>query len=272
MRSPKRARPAKRRGVRGSRTVDPALDHVRKNLRLWERQSASYDRRFEEVLSGRFAMAWGFWRIPESELRLLGPVRGRRVLELGCGAARWTAALARRGADAVGLDLSTRQLAWARAECRGTPGRAQLVRANAERVPFADGTFDIVFSDWGAMTFCDPYRTVPEAARVLRPGGRLVFATSSPLRAIAQDRRRDRLGARLRYDYFGLHTIEFANEVNFALGYSEWIRLFDASGLHVASLREPQAPPSRRSRYLSLADERWARRWPIESIWVATKG
>lgn len=254
-----------------SRRRTPEADHLRKNLQLWERQSASYDRRFEKVLSGRSAMAWGFWRIPESELQLLGPVRGRRVLELGCGAARWSVALAERGATSVGLDLSSQQLARARTVVRKARRRPHLVRANAEQVPFADGSFDLVFCDWGAMTFCDPYRTVPEAARLLRPGGRLVFATSTPFRAVAEDRATYRLSPSLRHDYFGLHRIDAANEVNFVLGYSEWIRLFGAHGLRVESLVEPQKPAGRRSRYLSVRDERWARRWPIEAIWVASK-
>ena len=150
-------------------------------------------------------MAWGFWRIPESKLRALGDPRGRDVLEIGCGAARWSIALARKGARAVGLDLSTAQLAHARRLVRESRQPVRLVRGDAERLPFHASSFNVVFCDWGAMTFCDPYRTVPQAARVLRPGGRLVFSTSSPFRILAQNRRTDRISGRLLYDYFGMH-------------------------------------------------------------------
>ncbi len=121
------------------------------------------------------------------------------------------------------------------------------------------------------MTFCDPRRTVPEVARVLRPGGRLVFATLSPFRAVAHDRREDRLGRDLRHDYFGLGRLAFPNEVNFTLSYSGWIDLFDQNGLVIERLVEPQGPGGRRSRYLSAREERWARRWPLESIWSVRK-
>ncbi len=267
----RRPRPTRPRGRPPSRQLEQAGDHIRTNLRLWERQAKAYDRRFEKVLAGPSAMSWGFWRIPEATLQLLGPLRGRRILELGCGAARWSSALAGRAGRVVGLDLSTVQLARARSLSRRTSRGADLIRANAERLPFSDASFDIVFSDWGAMTFCDPFRTVPEAARVLDSGGRLVFATSSPFRAVAQDRRTDHLGHALRYDYFGLHRLDYAKEVNFTLPDSGWVRLFREAGLAVESLDEPCPPASRRSRYLSGAEERWARRWPLESIWVATK-
>jgi len=216
-------------------------------------------------------MAWGLWRVPERELQLLGPVRGRSTLEVGCGAGRWSVALARAGAIPVGLDLSSRQLEKARRVASIARVRVRWVRGDAERLPFRPGAFDIVFADWGAFTFCDPRRAVPEAARVLRPGGRLVFATSSPFRSVVQGRRSDRTDRRLRYPYFSLGEIRYPGEVNFQLTYADWIRLFRRVGLRVEELRELSAPPGRRSSYLSRAEERWGRRWPLESIWAADK-
>jgi SAM-dependent methyltransferase len=216
-------------------------------------------------------MAWGLWRVPERRLQALGAPKGRRMLELGCGAARWSVALARHGARVVGLDLSPAQLAHARAVVRRSGQRVPLVRGDAERLPFRASTFDLVFCDWGAMTVCDPYRTVPEAARVLRPGGRLVFATSSPLRNLVEDRRTDRLGRRLRHDYFGLHRIDYPREVNFQLRYGEWIQLFAQHGFLVESLTETRPRPRDRTTYLRPAEAAWARRWPVESIWQARK-
>ncbi len=216
-------------------------------------------------------MAWGFWRIPESKLRALGDPRGRDILEMGCGAARWSIALARKGARAVGLDLSTAQLTHARRLLRGSRQRVRLVRGDAERLPFRASSFDVVFCDWGAMTFCDPYRTVPQAARVLRPGGRLVFSTSSPFRNLAQNRRTDRIGGRLLYDYFGLHRVEYPEEVNFQLPYGEWIRLFSDNGLVVESLTETRPRPDDKTPYLTTRESLWARHWPLESIWQVRK-
>jgi ubiquinone/menaquinone biosynthesis C-methylase UbiE len=249
-----------------------ARPHIRINLKHWERTSAAYDRRCARVLSGRSAMSWGFWRVPESRLQLLGPVKGRDVLEMGCGAARWSIALSAAGARGIGIDISSSQLAKARTLARRERSRVALVRGNAESLPFADASFDIVFCDWGAMTFCDPYRTVPEAARVLRPGGRFVFSTSSPFRSVVQDRVKGGMGTKLRYDYFGLHEIEYRNEVNFSLPYGAWIRLFGEFHLTVRSLTELSPPGGKWSPYLTAAEESWARRWPLESIWQTEKG
>ncbi len=212
-------------------------------------------------------MSWGLWRVPESRLHVLGNPKGRDTLEVGCGAARWSIALAQKGARAVGLDLSSAQLAQARRLLRRSGQRVRLVRGDAERLPFASASFDLVFCDWGAMTFCDPLRTVPEAARVLRPGGRLVFATASPFRSVVEDRRGYRMGRRLRYDYFGMHRIEYKTEVNFQLPYGEWIRLFIENGFTVESLTEHQPGPSETSSYLNQNETTWARHWPLELIW-----
>jgi ubiquinone/menaquinone biosynthesis C-methylase UbiE len=119
------------------------------------------------------------WQLPESELRVLGDVAGKDVLELGCGAAQWSILLARAGARVVGLDYSERQLEHARASLTGAGVEVQLVHASAESVPFPDESFDIVFADHGANRFVDPYAWVPEAARVLRRGGLLAFSEST---------------------------------------------------------------------------------------------
>jgi SAM-dependent methyltransferase len=260
---------APRRRGRVARPNRPG--HVRKNLVDWEATSDWYERRFARVLGGRKAMAWGLWRVPESRLRILGEVRGLDILELGCGAARWAIALARRGGRPVGLDLSPAHLGHAARLLRRSASDVPLVRANAEKLPFAAGAFDIVFCDWGAMTFADPYLTVPEAARVLRPGGRLAFATLSPLRFMAQDRRTNRIAPRLLYDYFGMHRLDYPKEVNFSLPYGEWIRLFRENGLSAERLLETRPPASARSRYLDRAESAWARHWPLEILWSVRK-
>ena len=92
--------------------------------------------------------------------------------------------------------------------------------------------FDIVFCDYGAMTFADPYLTVPEVARLLRPGGLFAFNHASPIRQIAWPLDAERAGDRLVYDYFGMHEFDDGETIDFNLPYGEWIRLFRAVGLH----------------------------------------
>lgn len=246
-------------------------DHARKNRALWDETGDDYEERHAEALSGASAMAWGLWRIPESELRVLGDVTGKDILELGCGAARWSIALAQHDARPVGLDLSARQLAHARRLMVEAGVDFPLIEASAEDIPLPDATFDIVFCDWGAMTFADPRRTVPEVARLLRPGGLFAFATGTAIQAICQDMETDRLGYTLVNDYFGLERLEWEDEVDFQLPYGEWIRLFRRNGLLIDDLVETRPPAGATSSYRDEAESEWARHWPMEQIWRLRK-
>jgi ubiquinone/menaquinone biosynthesis C-methylase UbiE len=246
-------------------------EHVRKNRAMWEASSDSYEQLHAEALSGEKAMAWGMWRIPEEELHVLGEVAGKDILELGCGAARWSIALAQCGARPVGLDFSSRQLQHARRLMEEAGVDFPLIEASAEEVPLPDASFDIVFCDWGAMTFCDPQRTVPEAARLLRPGGLFAFANGTPIHFLCQDVKTDKLTDRLVNDYFGMRCLEWEDEVDFQLTYGEWIRLFRRTGFVVEDLIEPQPPEGATSTYRDEAETAWARRWPIENIWRLRK-
>lgn len=241
--------------------------HARKNWVMWEASSDSYEERHALALSGEKAMAWGMWRIPEEELHVLGEVNGKDILELGCGAARWSIALAQRGARPVGLDFSSQQLQHARRLMDEAGVDFPLIEASAEDVPLPDASFDIVFCDWGAMTFCDPQRTVPEAARLLRPGGLFAFATGTPIQFLCQDVKTDTLTDHLVNNYFGMRCLEWEDEVDFQLTYGEWIRLFRRNSFAVEDLIEPRPPEGSTSTYRDEAETAWARRWPIENIW-----
>jgi ubiquinone/menaquinone biosynthesis C-methylase UbiE len=238
-----------------------------RNRTFWNRSSDWYDRRFRRVLRGDRAAAWGIWRIPERSVRWLGEVRGRSVLEVGCGAARWSVALARRGARVSGLDQSAAQLRHARTVVRRSGRSVPLVLGSATALPFRDRRFDLVFCDWGALEFADPRLAIPECARVLRPGGRLVFAIAHPFRWLAWDRRRDRQSRRLHRSYFGQHRLDFGDTVEYQLTFADWIDLFTAHGLAVEGFAEPRPPPGRGSRYLTASANAWARRWPFEAVW-----
>ena len=207
------------------------------------------------------------WSIPETELRVLGDVRGKDVLELGCGGAQWSIALTRLGARCVGLDNSARQLEHARRAMTDAGVDVPLVHAGAENVPFPDASFDVVFCDHGAMTFCDPERTVPEAARLLRPGGLLAFNAETPLHFICWDDATNAVTDRLRYDYFEQWSADDGEAVSFSRPYGEWIRLFRRHGFTVEDLIELRPPRGAQTSYRDYVTYEWARRWPAEQIW-----
>ncbi|MDH6108210.1 SAM-dependent methyltransferase [Kitasatospora sp. MAP12-15] len=239
---------------------------TRENRRTWDSWSDSYQRKHGALLDGPQAEAWGLWRRPEDELRVLDPVAGKDVLELGCGAAHWSASLAGRGARVVGLDISGAQLRHA---SRGD--RFHPVLADAQALPFADGSFDLVLSDYGAMSWADPYLTVPEAARVLRPGGQLAFCTNSPFFAMCWDSEDRTLTPRLRRGYFDLHTRRVApTAVDYVLGFGEWLRLFRSHDLVVEALIEQPPPPGAATSFSDRPAE-WTSRWPVEAIWSARR-
>ena len=247
-------------------------EHERKNRAMWEMSSDDYEQRHALALSGEQAMAWGLWRIPEAELQILGEVKGKDILEFGCGAARWSIALAACGARPVGLDISARQLEHARRLQDAMDVHFPLIEASAERVPLPDASFDIIFCDWGAMTFSDPFRSVAEAARLLRPGGLFAFMAATPIAVLCQNMQTDQLGHTLVNDYFGMRRLEWDNEVNFQLPYGEWIRLFRQTGLLVEDLVETRPPVGVQSSYRNSAETEWARHWPMENIWRLRKG
>ena len=117
----------------------------------------------------------------ESEAGLLGEVAGTVVLEIGCGSAPCARWLAGHGATAVGLDISIGMLRRGLRHIRG--GNPALVQAGAEHLPIADGAVDTVCSAFGAIPFvADSAGVMAEAARVLRPGGRMFHYTGTPNR------------------------------------------------------------------------------------------
>jgi SAM-dependent methyltransferase len=245
--------------------------HVRKNRRDWDKTSDEYQREHARQLNRFDRPAWGTWGSPESSLGVLGDLRGKDVLEYGCGGGQWSIYLARLGARPVGLDLSIRQLEHAQRLMARAGVRFPIVNADAERTPLADSSFDIVMCDHGAMTFADPYRTVPEVARVLRPDGLFVFNIESPFHFVCWDDGKERVGARLCLDYFGMQKWDDGESVSFMLPYGEWIRLFRANGLEVEDLIELRPTARATTTYPDFTDRAWARRWPAENVWKLRK-
>lgn len=163
------------------RPVDSATTG-RANRRWWDTDADDYHARHGEFL-GEARFVWCPEDLDEADAGLLGDVAGRDVLEVGCGSAPCARWLAGRGARPVGLDLSGGMLRHAVETGRRTGPEVPLVQADAERLPFLDGSFDLACSAFGAVPFvADPGAVMREVARVLRPGGRWVFAVNHPLR------------------------------------------------------------------------------------------
>ena len=245
-------------------------DPTPRNRRWWNRTSDAYQSEHGEQLA-REPMAWGVWSVPESELRVLGDVSDRDVLEYGCGGAGWSIALAEIGARVVGIDLSERQLSHARRHAAEAGVGLRLVQANGEVAPFADASFDVVFCDHGVTSWARPARTVAEAARLLRPGGRFAFNITSTLHNLCWNADGDSVTTQLVNDSFGLHEVDEGDCVGFQLAYGEWIRLFRRHGLRVEDLIEIRPPEDAHTTYADFVPLDWARRWPAENIWKLTR-
>ena len=243
-----------------------------RNRAYWDRTSDEYQER-NAAFIGRAEPRWGMWQLPESELRVLGDVAGKDVLELGCGAAQWAILLAQRGARMVGLDNSERQLEHARELMAAAGVDFPLVHSGAEQVPLPDASFDVVFCDHGAMTFADPYLVVPEVARLLRPGGLFAFSHTTPLAVVCWSGETETVEPRLVGDYFGMHRYQEVADgpVEFNLPYGEWIRLFRVNGLRVEALVEIRPPEDAETTYRTPEETEWARSWAMEEIWKCTK-
>jgi SAM-dependent methyltransferase len=245
-------------------------DHVLQNRGAWDAWAPGY------VAGGRrgwaVAPAWGVWGIPETELRLIPNVAGRDAVELGCGTAYVSSWLARRGARVVGLDNSPAQLRSARAFQREFGLTFPLIHADAEHAPLRDRSFDFVISEYGACIWCDPYRWIPEAARLLRPGGQLIFLGNGTFQVLCGPDEDDiPPGDRLLRDYFGMHRFPWPDgSINFYLGYGDWIRLLRRNGFVIEDLIELRAPEGAVSRHPWISAD-WGRRWPNEEVWIARR-
>lgn len=251
-------------------------DHAAHNREHWN------DMADEWVASGEDSWArstpkWGSWELPDEGIELIpDDLSGMRAIELGCGTGYVSAWMARRGAEVVGIDVSDGQLATARRLAQEHDVDLTLLHGSAESVPESDASFDFAISEYGAALWCDPYVWIPEAARLLKPGGRLAFLTNHPLLSLCYPPDGDVADETLHRPYFGLHRLDWSGVeiepggIEFNLPISEWLRLFADAGFEVDEFLELQAPDDIADDRYSMTAE-WAKRWPSEMAWKLTK-
>ena len=250
-------------------------EHVAANRSAWNEYAAEFvepgERNWRRQPGEE---AWGIYGLPEAELHLLpDDLAGKDAIELGCGTGYISAWMTRRGARVVGIDNSPRQLETAVRLQREHGLDFPLLLANAERVPYPDASFDFAISEYGAVLWADPEAWVPEAARLLRPGGRLHTLTNSVLYYLTvPDEDEQPPTEQLLRPQFGMGRTTWPGEtaVEFHPMHGDWVRLFTSAGLEIVELLEPPTPPGATSRWVPGPAD-WAAKWPAEEIWKVRK-
>jgi SAM-dependent methyltransferase len=250
--------------------MSSADERVAANVAQWTLTNAEYTNEQAERTWRNEEPVWGVFRIPD---RWFGDVGGLDVIELGCGTAFEGAILARKGARVVGVDPTPAQLDTARRMMKEVGPEFPLIEAPAENVPLPDDSFDLAFSDYGASLWADPRKWLSEAARLLRPGGRLLFLTISPLAHLCMPDDDDvPITNRLQRPLFAPWEVEWEGYqgVEYHLSHGDWIRVLRDNGFAIDALNELRAPKSaQRHQYYNVIEPRWASRWPGEDLWEA---
>ncbi len=219
----------------------------RANRADWDRTADEYQAEHGEFL-GDARFVWSPEGLDEADVHLLGEVTGRRVLEVGCGAAQCARWLTSQGAEAVGVDLSYRQLQHARRLDEATGTSVPTVCGTASRLPFADGSFDLACSAYGALPFvADVGAVMAEVSRVLRPGGRWVCSVTHPVRWVLPDDPTAE-GLHVVRSYFDRSPYVETDDCG-AVTYVEhhrtvgdWVRSIVGAGLTLLDVVEPEWP------------------------------
>jgi SAM-dependent methyltransferase len=247
-------------------------DYAVRNRDVWTKSNAEYtDRRARSDWSQE-EITWGMCRAPESEVQMLPDVVGQDVVELGCGTAYFGAWLKKLGAArVVGVDVTPAQLETARRMDEVFGLGLEFVEANAEETGLPSASFDLALSEYGASIWCDPYRWIPEAARLIRPHGELVFLRNSTLAILCATE--DGWSETLQRPQRGLHRLDWADEgsAEFHLGHGDWVRLLHANDFELLDLVELFAGENTPDHTYYAFSRDWARRWPAEEIWRARK-
>lgn len=250
-------------------------DYVAVNREKWTSTNQDYTDAHAEEAWNQQEITWGVWATPESRLHALPPYAGKDVIELGCGTAYFSAWLKRGGARrVVGVDVTPAQLATANRLNQLKGLGLELIEANAESVPLPNAGFDIALSEYGASIWCDARKWIPEASRLLRVGGELVFLRNSTLSNLCFPDV-GKVTETLQRPQRGMDRLEWPEEppaVEFALPHGELIAVLRDSGFEITGLIEVYAGDEARDHsYYSDIPKEWGTRWPAEEIWKARK-
>lgn len=235
------------------------------NRSWWDAEAAEYYAEHGGFL-GDSDFVWGPEGVREADARLLGPLSGRRVLEIGAGAAQCSRWVAIQGARVVASDLSIGMLAQGRAVNATVDARERvpLLQCDGLALPFADGGFDVVFTAYGVVPFvADSALLMREVCRVLAPGGRFVYSTTHPVRWTMPDEPSE-AGLRVQFSYFDrLAYVEQdldgrATYVEHHRTIGDRVREAVSAGLTVLDLVEPQWPETNRHTWGGWSPERGA--------------
>jgi SAM-dependent methyltransferase len=250
-------------------------DYVKANRDHWTKNNAAYTDGHAEDAWNEREISWGVWSTLETEVHVLPDVRGKDVVELGCGTAYVSAWLKRGGARrVVGVDITPAQLETAR-RLNTKYGRGlELVEANAEATGLPGASFDLAISEYGASIWCDPYKWIPEAARLLRPNGELVFLRNSTLSILCMPDE-GTVQERLLRPQLSLNRMDWLDtgETEFQLGHGDLIRLLRNSGFELLDMVEifARADAVNHPFYGEYMSVEWAQKWPSEELWRARK-
>src|SRR3954447_6173525 len=249
-------------------------EYVQRNRSSWDEWAREY------VAAGRrnwsvTEPSWGIWGVPESQVGMFpADLDGKDAIELGCGTAYGSLWMTQRGARVTGIDNSEAQLATARALQQEHGVEFPLMHGNAEEVPLPDASFDFALSEYGASIWADPDKWIPEAARLLRPGGRLSFLVNAPLLmlCVPEDEAAGAADEQLKRPYFGMHRVEWPDDdsVEFHLPHGLMIALLRDCGFEVEALVEIRPPEDSATTYDFVTLD-WARSWPCEEVWSVRK-
>ncbi|WP_426324187.1 class I SAM-dependent methyltransferase [Microbacterium sp. E-13] len=249
-------------------------EHVAVNREYWDGVAPQWVEAGERSWNEEVP-SWGGWGIPESDLHLLpDDMTGLEAIELGCGTAYVSGWMARRGARVTAIDNSIEQLRTAQRLSHEHGVDLELIHGNAEAVPKPDQSFDFAISEYGAAIWADPYRWIPEAHRLLRPGGNLVFLGTHALVTVCSPIDGSYpISRRLERPYFGIHRMDWREAaddpggIEFTLTHSAWIRLFRTTGFDIVDLVEIQAPADATGSRAGISAD-WAREFPTEHVWT----
>lgn len=249
--------------------------HLQGNIDAWQADAKNYVAAAEQAWSSTEPY-WGIWKVSNETVEVLpANLAGKKCIELGCGTGYVSAWMTRRGGDVTAIDPTPNQLETAKRLQKKHGLDFTLSEGFAEQLTFESDTFDFAVSEYGASLWADPYLWIPEAARILKRGGVLVFLTTSPMAVMCMPEldADGPTGTELLRPYFDLYKVQWPDSpgaTEFNLPHGQLIDLLVTSGFSIEKLQELKAPAGVQTPY-PWASSEWASQWPSEEVWFVRK-